>query len=94
MTIEQMIQAREQLHRVNGLSGIALCGIVLIAAALCALACWKNRRHDLVELAAAITAIVALMAMLCLPFAAYEFFTAGVQARAEVANYNQVELKQ
>jgi hypothetical protein len=99
MKYEDIIQAKTQLIELNATIGLWVGGALLPTALLVVGLCWIKLKQDkYADKALLISGIilglmVALFAAVFVGAAIYDLHTAEIQAAADAANYNLVEIK-
>lgn len=97
MQIEDLIAAKVRMAEVDAVVGMWVGSVLLlIAAALIAFGVYKSRQDYHSEaplLCWLFGGFLALFGGLALPLGIYNYKTAELQARANLANYQLVELK-
>lgn len=96
MNYETLLAARIHLMRVDSLAGIYV-GLALFvtAAVLIVLGVYLDKRErysDCPLVFYFLAAVLGLISLLLIPGMSYNYFTAEIRARADLANYNLVEL--
>lgn len=97
MNYEQLIAAKVRYTQVDSIMAICFG----ISALLLAVVLWviarhidkKNSRSDAPDIMLVVACVAAFFGLIFIPVGTYGLLTAEVKARADLANYNLIELK-